>query len=235
VFVCDGPSDGSDERLAAWARPRADRVRVLSYPQNRGKGYAVRLGLLEAAGQWRIFTDVDLAYSFDDVERLARRLWEGADVAIASRTHPDARIQLPPRHLPYVYMRHLQSQVFSRLVRWMLPIEQKDTQAGLKGISAKAVERIVPQLNSNGFELDCELLTACARMAIAVAEIPVCVSYDGPTSTVPHSAVWRMLWSLLRIRREWAKSDPLTTRASAVPEIHSLEPSLSRSSTRRAA
>src|SRR5438876_862745 len=73
-FVCDGCTDGSVARLEDWARSDPQRIHVLSYAPNRGKGYAVRRGLAAARGQWRIFTDVDLAYNFDDVERLADTL-----------------------------------------------------------------------------------------------------------------------------------------------------------------
>src|SRR5262249_33927544 len=89
LFVCDGCTDGTPDRLRALADGAGDRVRVLSYPHNRGKGYAVRLGLAQARGRWRLFTDVDLAYGFPDIVRLADTLRHGADVAIASRVHPE--------------------------------------------------------------------------------------------------------------------------------------------------
>src|SRR5207244_5989845 len=89
LFVCDGCTDGTVARLLAWSEAEAGRIRVLCHSPNRGKGYAVRQGLLAARGQWRIFTDVDLAYRFEDVLNLANVLQQGADVAIASRTHPE--------------------------------------------------------------------------------------------------------------------------------------------------
>src|SRR5438874_7271471 len=92
VFVCDGCTDGTPERLRSLTSGAGERVRVLSYEGNRGKGYAVRLGLQAARGRWRIFTDVDLAYGFADITRLAQTLQAGAEVAVASRTHPDSRL-----------------------------------------------------------------------------------------------------------------------------------------------
>src|SRR5207249_4048577 len=86
LFVCDGCTDGSDALLEDLARAADDpRLRVLGYRPNRGKGCAVRTGLLAAQGDWRIFTDIDLAYSFDDIRRVAETLMAGAAVAIASR------------------------------------------------------------------------------------------------------------------------------------------------------
>src|SRR5439155_17609710 len=152
LFVCDGCSDGTADRLAELIRPEADRVRVLSHRPNRGKGYTVRQGLRAARGRWRVFTDVDLAYGFDDILRLAGKLQDGADVAIASRCHPESRLLLPPRLQGYAYRRHLQSLIFSALVRLLLPIRHRDTQAGLKGLSGRAADVVLPQLRSRGFE-----------------------------------------------------------------------------------
>ena len=143
IFVCDGCTDGTAERLQALSRGAGENVRVLSYLANRGKGYAVRLGLQAARGQWRLFTDVDLAYSFADIARVADTLKHGAEVAIASRVHAESRLVLPPQLLGYVYRRRLQSLVFGKLVRWILPITVGDTQAGLKGLSANGRRVVV--------------------------------------------------------------------------------------------
>jgi dolichyl-phosphate beta-glucosyltransferase len=203
IFVCDGCSDGSPDRLVELSRNDSERVRVLSYLPNRGKGFAVRQGLSAASGAWRIFTDVDLAYGFADVLRIADELRAGAEVVIASRTHPGSQILLPARLLNYVYRRHLQSQVFSALARTLLPIEQRDTQAGLKGFTRNAVEALLPHLACNGFGFDCELLTACKYLDISVAEIPVCLQYDNPGSTTGIQGMGKMIAELWRIRRRW--------------------------------
>jgi dolichyl-phosphate beta-glucosyltransferase len=176
---------------------------MLSYVPNRGKGYAVRRGLEAAWGAWRLFTDVDLAYSFDDVQRVARVLRAGADVAIASRAHPESRVVLPVSLQGYAYRRQLQSTVFSNLVRLMLPLKQRDTQAGLKGITADVAQRVLPRLHCTGFGLDCELLTACTRFGIRVTEVPVTVRYEDRTSTTGAGPMLRMIRELWRIRRNW--------------------------------
>ena len=203
VYVLDGCTDGTDDRLAALGAGNDPRTRVLGYANNRGKGHAVRTGLLAARGAHRIFTDVDLAYSFDDVLRLAEALRGGADVAIASREHPESRVQIPPTLLGYTYRRRLQSKLFSAVVRRLLPLSHHDTQAGLKGMSAAVAERIVPELQCDGFGFDCELLTACARTGIAVTETPVCVRYGDGASTTGPGAGLRMLREVWRIRRYW--------------------------------
>jgi dolichyl-phosphate beta-glucosyltransferase len=208
LFVCDGCRDESETLLQNLTQGAGDQVRVLAYARNRGKGHAVRHGLQAARGQWRLFTDVDLAYGFDDVLRLAETLWAGAEVAIASRQHPDSRLVLPPRLQGYFYRRHLQSLVFSRLVRWLLPLSLGDTQAGLKGLTARAAERMLPYLRCRGFGFDCELLTACTRFGLAVTEVPVCVRYEDRATTTTLRSTGRMVRELWKIRRRWRRFSP---------------------------
>ena len=97
VIVLDGCTDGTAERLKELQTHGDLRFRVVSYSPNRGKGHAVRAGMLAARGEYRIFTDIDLAYGFDDISRIADELANGAAVAVASRTHPDSQIQLHAR------------------------------------------------------------------------------------------------------------------------------------------
>jgi len=209
LFVCDGCTDGTPEKLAQLADEANDpRLRVLSYSPNRGKGFAVRTGLLAAHGEHRLFTDVDLAYGFDDVVRVADALRSGASVAIASREHPESLIQLPPHHMGYAYRRRLQSKVFGKLARTLLPIRHKDTQAGLKGMTAEVAELIMPRLSCNGFGFDCEFLTACARLNVDVVEAPVLVRYEDTSSTTKAGTTIKMLRELWRIRKLWPRKGP---------------------------
>jgi dolichyl-phosphate beta-glucosyltransferase len=213
LFVCDGCTDGTSERLAVLARGETARVRVLGYSPNRGKGHAVRLGLREARGAYRLFTDFDLAYSWDDVLRLARTLWEGAEVAVASRAHPDSRLILPVALQGYAYRRHVQGLVFGALARLLLPLRQTDTQAGLKGLGPRAAWLVLPHLRCDGFGFDCELLTACARYDLPVVEVPVLVRLEDRASTTGALATGRMIRELLQIRRAWRQAPP----AAAIP------------------
>jgi dolichyl-phosphate beta-glucosyltransferase len=205
LFICDGCTDNTVERLNQLTRGDSNRVRIVSYVPNRGKGYAVRQGLAASRGEWRIFTDVDLAYGFDDVLRIAQALHAGAHVAIASRRHPESRLIMPVRLQGYAYRRHLQSLAFSYLSRAFLPLEQRDTQAGLKGFSAGVVRMILPHLTCDGFGFDCELLAACAYYGLAVTEVPVSLRFEERASTTGFGAVVRMIKDLWRIRRAWRK------------------------------
>lgn len=218
LFVCDGCTDGSERRLAEWSRPFGGQVRVLRHAPNRGKGFTVRTGLLAARGAWRVFTDVDLAYGLADVVRVAETLRAGADVAIASRSRRESRLVLPPSLLGYLYRRQLQSRLFSLLVRCLLPLHVRDTQAGLKGLSARAAQEVLPRLTCDGFGFDCELLTACVRLGVPIVEVPVCVHYEDRASTTSLRSAGRLIRELFQIRRNWGVSEaPPPAAASEIP------------------
>jgi len=207
LFVLDGCTDGSRELLADLARRDGDsRLKVISYYPNRGKGYAVRTGLLAARGERRLFTDIDLAYRFEDIARTADEVRHGAEVAIASREHPESTIELSPRTLGYAYRRRVQSHVFGTLARTLLPLTQRDTQAGLKAMTARVAEAILPNLTCDGFGFDCELLVACSRYNIGVAEVPVSVRYEDAASTTGLRTTLRMFRELWTIRGLWPAS-----------------------------
>lgn len=227
LFVLDGCTDDTLARLNALANQSNVGVRIVSYPDNRGKGHAVRTGLLAARGAIRIFTDVDLAYPMEDVLRVAEAIRAGAPAAIGSRTHPDSRVQLPMHLLGYAYRRVLQGRLFSAAARLLLPISTRDTQAGLKGMTAEVVESVLPHLTCDGFGFDCEFLAVCDRAGVRLKEVPVCVRYTDVSSTTSPRSGLRMLRELWRIRQVWrGRPVPVLAPAAVLPEAAPLQPSV---------
>jgi glycosyltransferase involved in cell wall biosynthesis len=200
LFVCDGCSDGTAEKLTSLTRG-VNRIRVESYERNRGKGYALRRGLNLARTPYRIFTDVDLAYDPDQAPRILELLENGADVGVVNRASPDSRFLMSPSDFPRIYKRHLMSRSFNWWLRQMLPIEILDTQAGLKGITARAWEIIGPQMKTDGFFFDVELLSLAAAAKLKVEESPVFVTYVDPTTTRMITSGWSMIKDTIRLRR----------------------------------
>jgi len=219
LFVLDGCTDGTADRLDRLAETDSDpRVKVLSYPANRGKGYAVRTGLLAATGRVRAFTDVDLAYDFDDILSVVGRVSEASPAVIASRPHPDSLLLIPDRMLWYAFRRKLQSLAFHAATRLSLGLPHPDTQAGLKAFTAEVAEHLVPHLECDGFGFDCELLLACKRAGIPVTELPVRVKYEEGSTTSTMTG-FRMLRELWTIRRKWRKrSVPALTTTALVAQ-----------------
>lgn len=209
IFVCDGSTDGTIEQLHQWRQEdKADWCRVLSYSPNRGKGMAVRVGLEAARGAVRVFTDVDLAYTFDDLLRVVNEVEQGAAVAIASREHPESHALLPMSMIYRVSLRRVQSHVFRGIARQIVDIRYADTQAGLKAFSAEAAQAIVPRLACNGFGFDCEVLLACKHLNIPVTEMPITVRYQTAASTTSWKSSFQMLKQIWQIRRRWSKGIP---------------------------
>ncbi|MGL4419450.1 MAG: hypothetical protein ACRCZF_02180, partial [Gemmataceae bacterium] len=127
----------------------------------------------------------------------------GAPAVIAAREHPQSVMMLPPHLIGYAFRRRLQSLLFSKLTRTLLPIPFHDTQAGLKGFHASVAERLFPELTCHGFGFDCELLTVCAKLGVPVREVPVHVHYDDTASTTSYRSIVRMISDVWHIRRRW--------------------------------
>jgi len=208
VFVSDGSTDSSVATLRRLCQVHDEkRFQVIEYTPNRGKGFAVKTGMLAARGKYRLFTDIDLFF-LHTLGKAADALKDGAAMVIASRTHTHSEFAAPFTLIHYLYRRKLQSMIFSRVVRTLLPIPQRDTQAGLKGMSAEVAERLLPHTQIQGFSFDCEWLMAATKMHIPVVEIPVCVRYGNTASTIRMTTGLRMLRELWQIRQAWSRSIP---------------------------
>ena len=202
VDDCSAEPAASVLREFAAAHPA---VTLLRNEPNRGKGASVARGMLEGRGRYRVFIDADLAYPPDEVIRILRDLEAGADVAIACRVLPESRYVMSPTFFHYLSTRHVQSRVFNLLVRTILLRDVLDTQAGLKGFTAKAAEAVFPRLTIPRFGFDVEALFVAQKHGFTVRETAVHFRYDEEPTTVQltRSAV-TMATDLIRVRlNEW--------------------------------
>jgi dolichyl-phosphate beta-glucosyltransferase len=239
LFVCDGCTDGTPEKLAELMRDANPRIRVESYERNRGKGHALRRGLSLARTPFCIYTDVDLAYDPEQAPRILKLLENGADVGVVNRACPESRFLMSPSDFPRIYKRHLMSRTFNWWLRKMLPIKILDTQAGLKGLTARAWEIVGPQMTTDGFFFDVELLSLAAAANLRIEESPVFVTYVDPTTTRMITSGWSMMKDTLRLRRRLKRQKivpapvvapaPADAPASAAPSAVTV-PSRSRPS-----
>ena len=148
VVVDDGSADGTaDAALAAGS----DQVVV--QPRNRGKGAAVRAGVMAARGRTIAFTDADLAYAPDQVRRVLAAIEDGWDVAIGDRRHPDSRTLAPAPPL-----RALGSRVINWLGYVVLLGSFRDTQGGLKAFRSDVARFVFARTRVDGFAFDIEVL-----------------------------------------------------------------------------
>jgi len=183
IVVDDGSADGSAPLLADLAAANQS-IRLLRNGANRGKGHAVRAGVLQSSGERVIFTDADLAYPLTEIDKIVRALDAGADVAVADRTSPQSLYHMSPAFFSYLYTRHLLSRVFNLMVRGGLGLAVRDCQAGLKGFRRAAADIVFPRQRLEGFAFDVELLYIARRFNLEVRQIPVEFRYFSEPSTV---------------------------------------------------
>jgi dolichyl-phosphate beta-glucosyltransferase len=167
VIVVD---DGSRDATAELVRQRATtwaELRLVVSDRNAGKGAAVRLGMAQAQGRYRIFSDADLSVPIDDLEKLLRPLRGGAGVAIASRGLKDSQVEL---HQPWY--RETMGKIFNRLVRVFVLGGVHDTQCGFKAFTAEVADRVFPALQTRGFGFDVEVLYRAQRAGYQIVEVP---------------------------------------------------------------
>jgi dolichyl-phosphate beta-glucosyltransferase len=201
LFVDDCSSEVETQlMLEDFARGR-EGVRVLRNACNRGKGYSVTRGMLAARGRYRVFTDVDLAYPLDQVERIVGELARGADVAIACRVLPESRYLMSPSFFHYLYTRHLMSRAFNRVVQTFLLPGILDTQAGLKGFTAAAAELCFRRTTIPGFGFDIECLYIAQQHGLVIRQTAVNFRYDDEPTTVRFARdSSRMLQDIWQVR-----------------------------------
>jgi dolichyl-phosphate beta-glucosyltransferase len=207
LFVCDGCSDGTVEKLRPLIEDFDPHMRVEAYEKNRGKGYALRRGLSVADTPFKIYTDVDLAYDAEESVKILKLLEGGADVAVVNRASPDSQFLISPRDFPNIYKRHLMSRSFNWWLRKMLPITILDTQAGLKGMTAKAWDALGPSMTTDGFFFDVELLARAGAAGLRIDEAPVFFHYVDPTTVRMVNHGWKMIKDTIKLRRNMRKSN----------------------------
>ena len=162
VLVVDDGSTDATVNVAEAVAAADRRVRVLSYRPNRGKGFAVRTGMLAAQGELVVFTDADGSYSPSDLDRIVAAL-DQAPVAIGTRAG-DASGPVA---------RRVASRVFNLTIRGALGLPFGDTQSGLKGFRRAAAQQIFRQARVDGFAFDVEVLWLARQLRLEVAEVHV--------------------------------------------------------------
>lgn len=163
IVVDDGSGDATartvEAATAGW--PDSSALRLLRHRTNRGKGAAVRTGMIAARGRHRIFTDADLAYGFEPVARLRAALEAGADVAAGVRD----------RHRGG--LRQVAGWAFRRAVAAYGLATVPDSQCGIKAFSAGAAGMLFGVSRIDGFAFDVEVLHLAVRWGLEIARVPV--------------------------------------------------------------
>jgi len=193
IVVDDGSLDGSRE-LAAGFAARDRRVRVVAYEPNRGKGYAIRRGVMAAVSDAILLCDADLSTPIEELDRIAPLL-SRFDVVIGSRAIDESKVALRQP-----WYRQFMGKTFNFLMRWITGLSFRDTQCGFKLLRRDAAQRIFAAARVDRFAFDVEMLMLGLREGFTIREEPVewRNSPDSRVRIVQDSA--RMLVDIARMR-----------------------------------
>lgn len=193
VLVADDGSTDGTNRLVADLAASHTGLHLLSLA-HRGKGGAVRAGMLDAGGQYRLICDADLSVPIEQVERFLPPQLNGVDIAVGSREAPGARrIGEPSR-------RHIMGRIYNTLVRMLAVGDIKDTQCGFKCFRGDIVPTLFQRQTMDGFAYDVEVLFLARKDGMSTREVPVDWYYSERSKVRTFRDSISMTFDLLRIR-----------------------------------
>ncbi|MBV9342433.1 MAG: glycosyltransferase family 2 protein [Acidobacteria bacterium] len=194
IVVDDGSRDQTPALVRGYARQHPE-LRLLENGRNRGKGYSVRHGMLEASGELLLFSDADLASPIEESAKLFAALEAGADIAIGSRwLRPELQKK---RQSP---LRQLYGRMFNLALRILLRLDFKDTQCGFKAFTRRASRMVFPSQRIERWGFDPEILFLARRSGLKIREVPVAWSHVAGTRISPLRDGLRMFGEVLKIR-----------------------------------
>jgi dolichyl-phosphate beta-glucosyltransferase len=194
LVVNDGSSDRTTEIVTAAAH-RFPEIRLVQNSANRGKGYSVRNGILQARGEIVMFTDADLSAPIEEAERLFDAIQEGADVAIGSRWLDRSR-----QTLRQPLYRRFFGRCFNWLTRLVMHLPLADTQCGFKAFRCGVAQTIFTRQRIERWGFDPEILYIALRLGMRVAEVPVTWGHDERSRISYLRDGLRMMQDLVMVR-----------------------------------
>lgn len=194
--------DGSEDRTAALAKELLKEFphQILMTPQNRGKGHAVRQGMLAANGDYVLFTDADLSTPIEEASRFLERLEKDQDVVIASRDLPDSRVEVHQN-----FFREAMGKVFNRIACFFAFKGIRDSQCGFKGFRKEVAHKLFGMQKLDGFSFDVEILFLAQKHGYRILELPVIWRNSAQSRVQVLRDPLLMFCDVLRIRRLHAK------------------------------
>jgi len=189
IVVDDGSKDNTEKVIKNFAKDKFERVKLIKHRKNKGKGAAVKTGVLEARGDLILFTDADLSTPIEEFEKLKKTIERGYDIVIGSRGLPESKIVVPQ---PW-YRRYI-GRLFPLFVRLIVMKNIRDTQCGFKMFKKKIAKELFANLETSGFAFDVEIYS--------VKEIPI-IWINSPASKVTFlKGPIKMLKDLFKMKRK---------------------------------
>lgn len=187
IVVVDGYGDGTYRRAKTI---RSDKIKVLVYMKNQGKGHAVRLGMSKATGDYIAFIDAGMEIDPNGISMLLEHLeWYNADIIVGSKRHPASVVNYPPS-------RKILSIGYQYIVWFLFHLKVRDTQAGIKIFRRNVLEIILPRLLVKKYAFDLEMLAVAKRVGFdRIYEAPIKLSYN--FTDIIHAATIHTVYNIL--------------------------------------
>jgi glycosyltransferase involved in cell wall biosynthesis len=170
IVVVDGAIDQTAAKIKAAKLPK---VKVVTYPKNQGKSYAIRQGMAQAKGDYIMFLDAGMEIDPNGISMLLEHLeWYNADIIVGSKRHPASKVNYPLK-------RKVLSNGYYYFIRLLFGLKVRDTQAGIKVFRKEVLDKILPRLVEKKFAGDLEMLVVAKQCGFHnICEAPINLTYS---------------------------------------------------------
>jgi dolichyl-phosphate beta-glucosyltransferase len=203
IVVDDGSDDNTAETAKKTKTPSAVALKVIRYEQHRGKGYAVRTGIMQTSGQYVLFADSGCCVPYEDTLRGLQLLKSGeCDIAHGSRKIRGCHIEKA---------QSLYRRICSKIFHWFaihdlkIPAEITDTQCGFKIYRGDVARHLYGECITDGFAFDIEIILRAQKEGYKIKEFPIDWTCDRDSRLSPTQSLWRILLELKTIKRTLCK------------------------------
>lgn len=214
IFVDDGSKDGCSS-FVQKAEKEKPGVRLVRYEQNRGKGYAVRTGMLAATGDIAMFTDCDIAYGVGVIKNVYD--FFASDNEKIKNGKGRTSVVVGSRNLTkdgyegYTFIRKLASKIYIKVLCITAGFKLSDSQCGMKGFRTDDAKKIFSECETDGFAFDFEVLLTAKSKGMKIDEIPVKIINHRESKINVLSDTFKMLGDLIKIKRRVKARNKKTT------------------------
>ena len=196
IIVVDDGSTDNTRQVAIGYKPKITNLKIISYPNNKGKGYALRQGVLASKGESVLLSDADLSTPIEELSYMLPLIsGREYDVVIGSRAlKPETIIKKQP------WWRQGMGKIFNRIVRLLVLEGFKDTQCGFKLFSGEAARNLFKNARVDRFAYDVEILSLAKKRNYRVSEVPVRWINSPDSKVHPIFDSLQMFFDLVKIR-----------------------------------
>lgn len=182
IIVDDGSTDNTYEEASKF---NSGFVKVITYPKNQGKGYALQQGVKNVTGDMVTFIDADLELHPKQIHTFLEYMKNGHDIVIGSKRHPESKVDYP-------FKRRFLSACYQLLVRVLFGMNIKDTQAGLKLFRRGILAKVLPKVIVKRYAFDLEVLAISNHLGYEITEAPLELNYSFNGSGVSWSEILKI-------------------------------------------